>query len=272
MASADESVVLDALKRITESKKPKSVSKLPPPGKPLIRESWQTAELLDKLNSKKPVSVTPKVKTYITSNEIKGLAQDTLTPRVIKSLLTPIQIADTGRRAMISGVRELADILDSDTKTKASFGDFIGQARDVNYGFGTAFPIKGWRGRVLGFIGDVALDPLTYATLGGSVAAKSVVTLSAKELAKLTPETLARLAIKETLADGSVKVATRSLLGRTVVGREGRAKLASFARTRLENLVDDGAQEVANISRKQIDEIVRDVAARGKSALPEYLA
>jgi hypothetical protein len=269
MASADESVVLDALKRITESKKPKSVSKLPPPGKPLIRESWQTAELLDKLNSKKPVSVTPKVKTYITSNEIKGLAQDTLTPRVIKSLLTPIQIVDTGRRAVISGVREVADLLDSDTKTKASFGDFIGQARDVNYGFGTAFPIKGWRGRVLGFIGDVALDPLTYATLGGTVAAKSVVTLSAKELAKLAPETLARIVIKETLPDQSVRVAARSLLGRTVVGREGRQKLGSFARTRLENLVDDG---VANISKREIDEIVRDVVARGKSALPDYLA
>jgi hypothetical protein len=215
MASPDESVIVNALKQITESKKPKSVSKLAPSGKPLIRESWQTAELLDKLNSKKPVSVTPKVKTYITSNEIKGLAQDTLTPTVIKSLLTPIQIVDTGRRAVISGVREVADLLDSDTKTKASFGDFIGQARDVNYGFGTAFPIKGWRGRVLGFIGDVALDPLTYATLGGTVAAKSVVTLSAKELGKLTPETLSRLVIKETLPDQSVRVATRSLLGKT---------------------------------------------------------
>ena len=272
MASADESVVLDALKRITESKKPKSVSKLPPVGKPLIRESWQTAELLDKLNSKKPAVTTPKVKTYIASNEIKGLAKDAIAPNVLKSLLVPIQILDTPRRAVISGVRELADILDSDSSTKASFGDFIGQTRDVNYGFGTAFPMKGWGGRILGFIGDVALDPLTYATLGGTVAAKSVVTLSAKELAKLTPETLARLAIKETLADGSVKVATRSLLGRTVVGREGRQKLASFARTRLENLVDDGAQEVANISKRQIDEIVRDVAARGKSALPDYLA
>ena len=95
MASADESVVLDALKRITESKKPKSVSKLPPVGKPLIRESWQTSELLDKLNSKKPAVVTPKVKTYVSSNEIKGLTKDTLSPSVIKSLLVPIQILDT---------------------------------------------------------------------------------------------------------------------------------------------------------------------------------
>jgi hypothetical protein len=269
MASADESVVLDALKRITESKKPKSVSKLPPVGKPLIRESWQTAELLDKLNSKKPAVVTPKVKTYVSSNEIKGLTKDTLSPSVIKSLLVPIQILDTPRRAVISGVRELADILDSDSSTKASFGDFIGQTRDVNYGFGTAFPMKGWGGRILGFIGDVALDPLTYATLGGTVAAKSVVTLSAKELAKLSPETLARIVIKETLPDQSVRVAARSLLGRTVVGREGRQKLGSFARTRLENLVDDG---VANISKREIDEIVRDVVARGKSALPDYLA
>ena len=87
MASADESVVLDALKRITESKKPKSVSKLPPAGRPLVRESWQTNELLNKLNSKKPVSATPKVKTYIASNEIKGLARDASAPNVLKSLL-----------------------------------------------------------------------------------------------------------------------------------------------------------------------------------------
>lgn len=271
MANLNDPKVINALKQITESKKPKSTTKVPV-GKPLIRESWQTQQLLDKLNSNKNTlaEINAKPKSYVASNEIFALRKKAEDPAaILKNVLVPLQILDTPRRAVISGVRELADILDSNPDTKASFGDFLHQTRDVNYGFGKAFPIKGWAGRIIGLIGDVALDPMTYATLGGTVAAKSAVTLSAKELGELSAEQLSRIIVKETLADGSVKVATRSLVGKSVLGREGRQKLAAFTESRLKNMVADGAIQMSD---NELYQIVKDVASRGKGKLPEFLA
>lgn len=89
-------------------------------------------------------------------------------------LLKPLEVLDTGRRAIISGVREVADVLDSDPNTKASFGDWAKQTRDTSFGFGKAFPMGGWLGRAVGFIGDVGLDPLTYASFGGHAVLKGI--------------------------------------------------------------------------------------------------
>jgi hypothetical protein len=124
--------------------------------------------------------------------------------------------------------------------------------------------MKGWMGRVTGFLGDVLFDPLTYATLGGTVAAKSVVKISAKELAKMAPADLAKLAVKKELADGSVEVATRSVIGKTVIGREGRQKLAEFSRKRMNQMAESGARQ---ISPQEINRIAGEIASEGKKAL-----
>ena len=81
-------------------------------------------------------------------------------PSALKNLLLPLQILDTPRRAVISGLREIVDVMDTDPNTNASFGDWWGQTKDFDYGTGKAFPMKGWGGRSLGFVGDVAFDPL----------------------------------------------------------------------------------------------------------------
>lgn len=88
---------------------------------------------------------------------------------VVRGLLKPLEIIDTPRRAVISGLRELVDAVDSNPETQASFSDFREQAGDPTYGFGTAFADptgNKWIDRAIGFAGDVALDPLTYLTLG----------------------------------------------------------------------------------------------------------
>lgn len=138
------------------------------------------------------VSASPLYGQEVTSNLLKQLDENPYirTPRpsagdsgglpgmgALKNLLMPLSILDTPRRAVISGVRELVDTLDSDPKTRASFQDFWNHTKDFDYGTGKAFPMRGWAGRIVGFAGDVALDPLTYATLGGTVAKdrKSVV-------------------------------------------------------------------------------------------------
>jgi hypothetical protein len=92
---------------------------------------------------------------------------------ISKAVLAPLVVLDTGRRAAVSTARELTDLLDTDKNTTASVSDWFKQTKDTSYGFGTAFPMEGWTGRLVGLAGDVALDPLTYLTLGANVPLKA---------------------------------------------------------------------------------------------------
>jgi hypothetical protein len=91
---------------------------------------------------------------------------------ITKTFLKGIEVIDAPRRAVISGVREIADVLDSDKNTSFSVTDWFNQTKDPMYGFGKAFPMKGWGGRIIGLIGDIALDPMTYASLGTYIPAE----------------------------------------------------------------------------------------------------
>jgi hypothetical protein len=169
--------------------------------------------------------------------------------KLLSTALKPLTILDTPRRAIISGIRETIDALDGDPTTTASWNDFKKQTSDVTYGFGTAFPMKGFLGRAIGFIGDVALDPLTYATFGSTVAKKAVV---------------------KGLVDSTGKaVSTRAALGgvKNVSGRQGRAALAELSKKRLTKMADEGMK----FTDGQIDSIVKDIYAQGKRAMPGFL-
>jgi hypothetical protein len=162
--------------------------------------------------------------------------------KLLSTALKPLTVLDTPRRAIISGVREIADALDSDPNTNASWGDFKNQTLDASYGFGTAFPMKGLLGKIVGFTGDVLFDPLTYATLGSTVAKKAVMSTGVKTRAAL----------------GGVK---------NVSGRQGRAALAKLSRERL----DDLARKGMKFEKGQVDTIVRDIYAKGKNGMPGFL-
>lgn len=185
------------------------------------------------------------------SGALGALAQIFDNP-VAKAILAPITVLDTGRRAIISGVREVADVLDSDKKTKASLTDWFNQTKDPTYGFGTAFPMKGALGRVIGFIGDVALDPLTYATIGASIPASAAIkggTAVTKAAVREGAEALARGAARET-AEQAAEVSLRKLLGtKTLATAEGRRSLAGLA---------------ARMGSS--DELVKNIAAEGRRA------
>lgn len=145
------------------------------------------------------------------SNGLGGIGGAILNNPITKTALGALSVIDTPRRAVISGLREATDYFDTDPNTKASFGDFLNQTADTEYGFGTAFPMKGALGRVVGFLGDVAFDPLTYATLGSTVAKKAVV---------------------KGVFDASGKpMLLREALGgvKNVAGREGAVALAGLA-------------------------------------------
>ena len=158
---------------------------------------------------------------------------------IAKAVLAPLLVLDTGRRAVISGVREVADVLDSDKNTKASLTDWFKQTKDTTYGFGTAFPMKGAAGRIVGFLGDVLLDPITYATLGTAIPAKAAikggtvasglgraaVREGAEELIQAGATGLTRQA-----AEQVAEYNLRQVLGRkSVATAEGRAAMAGLA-------------------------------------------
>ena len=170
----------------------------------------------------------------------------------LKTLLMPLIALDTSRRAVISTIREGVDLLDSDPNTKASFGDLVKQTKDSSYGYGKAFPMKGWAGRIVGFVGDVLLDPLTYATLGSAIPAKAV--------------------LKGTNI-GTRKAIFGATSGiKSTAGREGRETLAQFSQKRMTEMLKRGdtfGGEV--VTPERIMGITRDIAARGKSSMPEWL-
>lgn len=93
---------------------------------------------------------------------IRGLVADVFENPIVSTALKPLQLLDIPRRVVIAGAKEL---LDGD----ASWDDFMENVKDPNFGAGD-FVNTGnkWADRLLGFVGDVALDPLTYATLGTS--------------------------------------------------------------------------------------------------------
>lgn len=98
---------------------------------------------------------------------------DILGNPIVKTILKPLEVLDVPRRAIISTVKEVGDLV---TGNHASFSDWLDQVEDPTFGFGKVIG-KGtgnkWLDRAIGFIGDVALDPLTYATFGSGALVKA---------------------------------------------------------------------------------------------------
>lgn len=191
----------------------------------------------------KPVGVVAKP-----VGKVLGVVAKPVLKPFVKPVLTALTTIDTPRRAVISAAREWVDLIDFDTTNDASFSDWYNQVKDPNYGFGTAFPVKGGIGRVAGFIGDVALDPLTYATFGGTIP------------------------LKATTAAGQ---STRAVLGgiKNVTGRSGREALSGYANKRLIEMKASGVLDNGKpITDAFISKVTKDVAAKGKSKLPGFLA
>lgn len=105
----------------------------------------------------------------------KGLVSDVLGSPVGGALTKVGEVVSIPGRAVVSGVQEAVDIFDNDPNTKASWDDFTRQVADPSFGFGTVIgDITGskWTNRMLGFAGDVLLDPTTYLSLGSTKALK----------------------------------------------------------------------------------------------------
>jgi hypothetical protein len=99
----------------------------------------------------------------------RGFVGTVLGNPITKGAFNALNIVSAGGRAVVAGLDEASKALDYDPNTKASASNFVKNVKDPEYGFGKAFnPNTGsiWLDRAIGFVGDVALDPLTYATFG----------------------------------------------------------------------------------------------------------
>jgi hypothetical protein len=105
------------------------------------------------------------------SDKPEGFLGTVLGNPVAKVALKGLETFALPGRAVVATIREGVDAFDGNDKTKASFGDFAKNMKDSTYGFGKAFHVNTghkWLDRAIGFAGDIALDPLTYATFGAS--------------------------------------------------------------------------------------------------------
>lgn len=120
----------------------------------------------------------------------KGVLAGVLGNPIARTVLKPLEILAIPGRAVIAGGSEIVDRFDTDPKTKASWGDFTKKVKDPTYGFGkTGFlhTDNKWLDRVIGFVGDVALDPVTYLSFGAGKFAGFAGHLDmAKEVLKVT--------------------------------------------------------------------------------------
>lgn len=91
--------------------------------------------------------------------------QKVLMNKGVQTALMPLQVLSIPQKTIISGFKELYDVASGDGG--ASLKDFGKQIKDPTFGVGDFVDTGNkWQDRILGFAGDVALDPLTYATLG----------------------------------------------------------------------------------------------------------
>ena len=159
-----------------------------------------------------------------------------------KGVLSGLDTIDKPKRFVVSGIREFVDAVDGDAKTKASGKDFLSQVQDPLFGFGRVYKKDGWGGRIIGLIGDLALDPINWLTLGGAIAPKAAIQAS-KLVAREVGEAIARESSEELVARGAQNlgqqialdmnkvVKTREFIGtKSITGRSGGAALANAAR------------------------------------------
>lgn len=185
----------------------------------------------------------------------RGVLGSVMNSAPAKVLLNGLTTIGVPMRGVVSTIKEAKDAFDTDPNTRAGWSDYWNQIKDPTFGFGRVVPMKGWKGRIVGLAGDIALDPLTYLTFGGAGALRAAGTIGARGTLRAGVRESLEAAAREG-AEGAANISLREALGvRTLVGADGRNALA---------------EQVRRYGGKP-DE-VKKVLARGKSAVPKDIA
>ena len=156
---------------------------------------------------------------------------------ITKSVLSGFNTLAYPRRIVQSSVLELKNAIDNNPNTVASLDEWRKNVVDPTFGGGDIWKGKGWGHRILGFGLDLALDPLTIATLGGSIAPRAALSKAAQELAGVS----------------GTQATTRAFVGtKYIASADGRNALA---------------RAVGKLGGS-VDEMGR-IAAQGRRAVPD---
>lgn len=139
----------------------------------VTRSDWLKNAFTQSMSQGGSVGSAPKVPQ---PTGFKGFVSDVLNNPIVKPIVNSLDVLAMPGRAVASTVQEFLDAVDGNPNTRATFNDFTKQIGDPTFGFGTITgDITGssFVNRLIGFAGDVVLDPLTYLTLGGSKALTS---------------------------------------------------------------------------------------------------
>lgn len=236
---------------------------------PAAQSQFRTPEASARLSLRDSVIESLRTKGEVGAESVRALAagQDAppsgptgvlgsvLGAPPVKAVLNGLTTIGVPMRAVVSTIKETKDALDSDPRTRAGWSDYWNQIKDPTFGFGRVVPMKGWKGRILGLAGDIALDPLTYLTFGGAGALRASGTIGARGVLRAGVRESLEAAAREG-AEGAANISLREALGvKTLVGADGRFALAEQVRR-----YGGTAQEVKN------------VMSRGKSAVPKDIA
>ena len=170
--------------------------------------------------------------------------------------------------------KELQAAVDKVVKEKATtfsgnFSDWLKQTKDPTTGFGDIPYLQTnnlWVNRAIGFFGDVALDPTTYATLGGSAIVKPAVEGS-KAAVKASARTAARVALEEAIAAGdnvAIRAAEKALAKaeKAAIAATPRRLHGATAREAAANTV----REIRNEALDVVNDVTRSAAERAVAA------
>ena len=193
------------------------------------------------------------------------------------TILGPLSKLDVGRRAILSTLKEVGDVgaglrgnqamevtAGTSGKTGFNFSDWLKQTNDLTIGYGKLVPSptgNKWVDRLIGFAGDVALDPLTYVSGPGGIAktveTKAAITGAEKLIEKSAARTAALIA-RDVAADTArqAEIKAAEVASSTVIS--GAAKKA--AQDYWDDVVDvlTQAEKQANI---KLDKVAGKVAA-----------
>ena len=147
----------------------------------------------------------------------------------VETALGPISKLDVGRRAVLSTLKETGDVVaglrgnkplevtaGTSGKTGFSFSDWLKQTNDPTIGYGKLVPSptgNKWIDRLIGFAGDVALDPITYVSGPGGIAKtveeKAAISGTIKLQEKAAQRTAALIA-RDVAADAARQAETKA--------------------------------------------------------------
>jgi hypothetical protein len=183
----------------------------------------------------------------------------------------PLMALDAPRRVIISGGKEILEAAVPGGES-GSWGDFTKQASDVNFGVGSIKQLQTgniWVDRAIGFVGDVALDPTTYLTLGTGTAAKMTLKGASKYVATKVVADAAQdigvKTVKEITKEAAEKIAKD--LGKEAVDKEARtlarAVVVEAAQQAKAGAKQAGNKALENVTDKALKEATNRWAVAG---------